>query len=344
MPGNEILRVAIVGLGVISKEMAPALSSIPSLQVVGVIDKNTEAVNSALEIWLDAEPFTELSGCLQNLDIDAVIVNTPAISHLTDVELILKSGRHCLVAKPLTPHLEDARALVNLAKDVGRTLAVAEQIRYNDHFQMVRKLIAEEVIGRVESVILLNSKPRPNVGSLGNSRNITLEEMATHHFDILLSLLGNSGEVKVYCDEFNPSWSRYPGGGMVNAVLTFSNQIHVMYQGGVCAQAPMYELRLEGSKGALRCRGSHMSYGNMVYELSGPEGVFEKMDIHAAPGDSDPWLKFLSDWIAYVNNGDEPPFSGRHNLRVLQLVEAARRSVAKGSVIIVPNADECETL
>lgn len=344
MANENVIRVAIIGLGVISNEMAPALASSPLLRITALVDKNIEAIHSALKIWPEAKPFSDLSSCLKESGIDAVIVNTPAISHLSDVELILNSRRHCLVAKPLTPYLADAEMLVRLSKSFGKTLCVAEQIRYNEHFQLVRKLIFENVIGQVESVIFLNSKPRPIVGSLGRSEHITLEEMSSHHFDILLSLFNYPGSVKVYCDEFNPSWSRYPAGGMINAIMTFANQTHVIYQGGVCAQAPMYELRLEGSKGSLRCRGSHMSYGSMDYELSGPEGMFEKMGICASPGDSDPWPKFLSHWIEYLQGGEEPPFSGRQNLRVLQLIEAARRSIANGSVIVVPGIEEYETL
>lgn len=344
MPTPNVIRVAIVGLGAIFKEMAPALLSNPGIEIIGLVDKDTDALNLATKVMPNAKPFDTLSGCLKGLDFDAVIVNTPAISHFDDVELALANGRHCLVAKPLTPHLSDAEKLIDFSEIVGKTLCVAEQIRYNSHFEKVRELVSADVIGQIESVILLNSKPRPKVGSLRTSRNVTLEEMSTHHFDILLSFIDGSGEVKVYCEEFNPSWSRYSGGGMVNALLTFANKTHVTYQGGVCAQAPMYELRLEGFNGALRCRGSHMSYGDMGYEISKPEGVFEKMDIQATPDDSDPWNKFLNSWTSFINGGEEPPFSGRHNLRVLQLIEAARKSAEHGTSIVVPSIGESRSL
>lgn len=321
-------KVALAGLGAISIEMAPALSSLSEIEVVAVIDKNKATLEGSASLYARAKRYSSLQDCLSSeKDIDCVIVNTPGVSHFDDVSLTLDRGLHCLVAKPLTPELPDAKALVSRAHEVGKTLCVAEQIRFNDHYLAVRDLLDKGLVGDVESVLLLNSKPRPNIGSLQNSKHITLEEMSTHHFDLISLLVGDYHEVRVICDEFNPSWSRYANGGMVNVIMVFDGHTHVNYQGGVCAQAPMYELRIEGSLGALRCRGQHMSYGEVSYEFSEAEGLFRPLQIVANPGGFDPWYRFLRAWSNHLLGGPEPPFSGRRNLKVLELVEAARLSV-----------------
>ena len=79
-----------------------------------------------------------------------------------------------------------------------------------------------------------------------------------------------------------------------------------------------------------------MSYGTIEYELSSAEGSFVRMDLNASPSGSDPWDRFLPQWVDYILGGAEPSFSGRRNLRVLELIEAAHESIKKGAVVRVP--------
>lgn len=329
-------KLVIVGMGVISHAMAPALIERRDIEVVAVVDKSLDALERSKGVFSNIRTYLDLSQCLDAVQADAVIINTPGRLHFQDALLTLERGLHCLVAKPLTPGIADARAVVEKARTERKTLCVAEQIRFNDHFSMVRNLLEEGVIGSLESVILMNSKPRPTVGSLQASNHIALEEMASHHFDILDSLIEAGGDIKVAADEFNPSWSRYAGGGMINVLLVYGGRVHVTYQGGVCAQAPMYELRLEGSLGALRCRGSHMSYGEVSYEVSQAEGSFHPLDVVGNPTGTDPWQSFLDSWTSYMDGGAEPPFAGRRNLAVLEIMEAVRESVLTGRLVTVP--------
>jgi hypothetical protein len=95
----------------------------------------------------------------------------------------------------------------------------------------------------------------------------------------------------------------------------------------------MYELRLEGSEGALRCHGIHMSNDTMDYEFASALGEFAPADIDADILARSPWLPFFDRWHDYVNGGAEPSFSGRNNLPVFALLSAAIESVESGQAI-----------
>ena len=70
-----------------------------------------------------------------------------------------------------------------------------------------------------------------------------------------------------------------------------------------------------------------MSYGEVSYEVSEPEGSFHPLNVVGNPNGKDPWETFLPVWIRYMDGGPEPPFAGRRNLEVLEMMDAVRESV-----------------
>jgi predicted dehydrogenase len=232
-----------------------------------------------------------------------------------------------LVAKPITNNYEQAVELVELADAKGVTLSVGQQMRYNRHYTAVKRFVESGKLGKVEAVFFMNSKPRPNPQNLATLDQPALYENACHHFDSLLAIFEGRAPAWVSCDGFIPSWSHYAGPTMVNALIDFSDGLHILYHGGFASQGPMYEFRLEGSQGALRCHGIHMSNDTMAYEWTPPLGAFAPTMIDADIPAHNAWLPFLDLWHAYVRGGPEPPFSGRNNLKAFALLSAAIDSV-----------------
>ena len=177
---------------------------------------------------------------------------------------------------------------------------------------------------------LLNSKPRPDPANLAAMAQPALYEMACHHFDSLLAIVPDRVPLAIGCDGFGPSWSRYAGPSMVNAWIRLSGGLHVLYQGGFSSQAIGYELRVDGSEGALRCRGAHMSIDEMENEVAPPLGAFAPSDLADDLEPANPWELFFDLWRDYLAGGEEPPFSGRNNLRPFALLSAAVESVERG--------------
>ena len=194
----------------------------------------------------------------------------------------------------------------------------------------MRQFIASGSLGQVQAVWFMNGKPRPDPANLGALNQPVLYEMACHHFDSLMAVLGEPRPEWIFCDGFIPSWSRYVGPSMVNALLQFSGDLHLSYACGYASQAPMYEFRLEGTKGVLRCHGLHMSNDTMAYEFAPALDQFSTVDIDRDVLLQDPWVPFVDTWHAYRCGGAEPPFSGRNNLKVFAMLTAAIESVETG--------------
>jgi len=337
MSNARQLRCLIVGMGGISRQMHGVLKTKPWYQCVGVVDVTDVGLAAGREVAAlpDSALFKDLGRALSALKPDAVMINTPSELHFAQAKQCLEAGCHPLVAKPVTNDFAQAVELVELAEAKGLKHCVAQQIRYNRHYIALADYVASGALGSVEAAWFMNSKPRPNVANLGKLRQPALYEMACHHFDAFLSVFAGREPEWISCDGFVPSWSKYAGPCMVNALIRFSGNLHLAYHGGFSSQAPMYEFRLEGSKGALKCRGLHMSNDTMDYEVAPVLGQFAAKRIDDSVPMRDPWFPFFDIWHAYLCGGAEPPFSGRNNLKTFAMLSAAIESVETGKPVAI---------
>ena len=331
------IRCLVVGMGGLSRLMHHALKTKPWYECVGVVDITDAGLAAGREAagLPDSALFRGLGQALSELEPDAVLVNTPSELHFAQTKQCLEAGCHTLVAKPVTNDFAQAVELVALTKAKGLKHCVAQQIRYNRHYTALAEFVQSGALGSVEAAWFMNSKPRPNVANLGRMLQPTLYENACHHFDALIAVFAGQEPEWIFCDGFVPSWSRYAGPCMVNALIRFSGNLHLAYHGGFSSQAPMYEFRLEGTQGALKCRGLHMSNDTMDYELAPALGQFAVQRIDDAVPSRDPWIPFLDAWHDYLRGGPEPPFSGRSNLKTFAMLSAAIESVETGSPVSI---------
>jgi len=325
-------RVVAVGYGQMGRGMARLIERTPWTQLVGVVDRDEDVQAAA------ANDYGLPSSCvgqslvqvLRQAQPDLVIVNTPSELHYRQIMTALNHGCHVLAAKPLAATLPQALRIVQHARNVGRKVVVGQQIRFNRHYLAVARFLASGAIGTVESVYLLNSKPRPQPMNLGEIEQPALLEMACHHFDALLAIFPFSQPHSIMATGYRPSWSEYKGYCMVNAMMELTGGVHVLYHGGFSAQAPCYELRLEGTNGTLRCRGIHMSAGEFSYEVATVGGEFATAYLEALVPERSPWDVYMEHWHRYLTRGTEPVFSARRNLPVIALLDAGAESMARG--------------
>ncbi len=122
------LRVGVVGVGHLGKHHARILSSMPGVELVGVVDTNMKhATEVAAEYrtrpMLDVR---ELEG-----KVDAVTVAVPTQMHLAIAQPFLRAGIPALVEKPMASSLDEADAMIAAAAASDTQLAVGHTERFN---------------------------------------------------------------------------------------------------------------------------------------------------------------------------------------------------------------------
>lgn len=132
-------RVAVVGLGTISKYYLAALDELPGWELVAVCDVRP----SALAVHRGHVPgFLDHRDLFATVALDAVIVVVPNDVHTPICRDALRAGVPVCVEKPLAIDLDEARALAELATERA-PLFTAFHRRYNDNVLRLRDELRE---------------------------------------------------------------------------------------------------------------------------------------------------------------------------------------------------------
>ncbi|MEK7271095.1 MAG: Gfo/Idh/MocA family oxidoreductase [Planctomycetota bacterium] len=126
------LRVGVIGVGHLGREHARIYASLPGCVLAGVVDTHEGrgkeiAVRHGVPLFARPE---DLFG-----KVDAVSVVVPTRAHFAVAKPFLERGIPCLVEKPITATVEEAEAMVALAKSSGAILQIGHVERFNPAVQ-----------------------------------------------------------------------------------------------------------------------------------------------------------------------------------------------------------------
>ncbi|UCD50172.1 MAG: Gfo/Idh/MocA family oxidoreductase [Phycisphaerales bacterium] len=176
-------RIAKEGFGTDSNRFAGH----PTATLVGVTDADTKRKDAALRLglrWYDS-----VDAVLEDPRVEAVFFATNNRSHAPLAERALGAGRHCLVEKPISTTLEDARRLQELAQERRLSLTVDHMMTENAYNRRARELVAAGAIGEVNDISL----------HMEFSYGCTPEEAATWRCADASEIGGPIGDVGSHC-------------------------------------------------------------------------------------------------------------------------------------------------
>ncbi|HYC78113.1 MAG TPA: Gfo/Idh/MocA family oxidoreductase [Planctomycetota bacterium] len=124
----EPLAVAVVGAGHLGRIHARILSELPGVRLAAVVDADPERARAVAKerrcpALIDASQLPA--------DVRAAVVATPTRTHHAVAGPLLDRGVACLVEKPITATVAEARDLVDRAARSGATLMAGHVERFN---------------------------------------------------------------------------------------------------------------------------------------------------------------------------------------------------------------------
>lgn len=170
-----ILRVGVVGTGVLGSHHARVFAGLPEVQLVSVFDLDRAKAKSVGDPF-GAEAARSLSELIER--VDAAVVAVPTVAHAQVATELVRAGRHVLVEKPITATLQDAGALAALAALKGVILQVGHVERFNPAAEALQR------IGTPRFVEVHRLSPFPN-------RSLDIDvilDLMIHDLDLLLAL------------------------------------------------------------------------------------------------------------------------------------------------------------
>jgi predicted dehydrogenase len=299
--------------------------------------------------YSDVHATDDLQQLLDDPDVEALAVATPPATHLDVAMAAIEAGKHVLVEKPLASSYAEGRLLVEAAEDRGVVLMCDHTYCYTPAVQRIRELVRLGVLGELQFV----DSVRVNLGIVQRDVNV-LWDLAPHDLSILDFILPEGwAPLAVSAHGADPIGAgqacvayltlQLPGGAIAHVHVNWLSPIKVRTTtiGGsnrtlvwddlnpsqrICIYDRGVDLADPGELEADERRQAIVSYraGDMV-----APALPEREALQAV----------ITEFADCIRSGRGSVTDGRAGLRVLELLEAASRSLAFHGAVVPLLAD-----
>ncbi len=187
------IGVGLVGFGLGGRVFhAPFVNAVRGLRLAAIHQRKGDEASKA---YPEAQIVHSLDEMLANTAIDLIVVTTPNATHFELARQALEAGKHVVIDKPFTATSEEALELSRLAESKGLLAVPFHNRRWDGDFLTIKRLIADEVLGRLVSFELHfdRFRPAPPEGrwqEAGDPANGMLFDLGPHLLDQALALFG----------------------------------------------------------------------------------------------------------------------------------------------------------
>lgn len=146
---KDMVSWGIVGAGAIAGEFAQVAINIEGVDLAGIGSRSISKAKEFADRFQVRKAYGSYTELIRNSEIDALYVALPHSDHYEWVRKGLESGKHILCEKAFTVNSFQAHELIQLAAANRLFLMEALPTQFLPAFDIVRRLIADDVIGKV---------------------------------------------------------------------------------------------------------------------------------------------------------------------------------------------------
>jgi myo-inositol 2-dehydrogenase/D-chiro-inositol 1-dehydrogenase len=334
------LAFALVGAGRMGSFHAETLAHrLPGVRLAAVADPAPGAARRLADRLGCPTAYTEIGDLLDDPEVDAVVIATPARTHAGLVEAAARAGKGVYCEKPMAVTLAEADRAIAAAADAGVPLQVGFNRRYDTGFRAAHEKIAAGGIGTPQLLRSLTRDPKLVDPAPIPPWTIFLETLI-HDFDTLRYLNPGAEPVEVFAWADALVRPDFKDRGLLDTAV-----VTIRFDNGALATAEAnfqavygYDVRGEvfGSAGMLTMgdiRRSHLtSYGadGIAAECVG----YDQDLLH------DAYVAELADFADCVRNGRAPSVTGEDARAAISIALAAIRSVGTGAPVRIEDLKE----
>ena len=317
------INLAQVGCGYWGKNLARNFAELDALYAV-VDDNPATASARAGEHGAVAMTFDAV---LEDANIDAIALATPAPKHAHMALAALKAGKHVFVEKPLALEIDQAHELVKEAERSGKMLMVGHLLQYHPIFSALREIVSQGQIGNVRHIY----SNRLSFGKIRIEENV-LWSFAPHDVSMVLSLAGEM-----------PMHVTAHGSSFVTKGIADNAICHMIFPSGVAAHInvswmhPFKEHRLVvvGDTGMAVFEDSQPDWSKRLalyrnhVDHSGASPTAEKGPVeYVEVNVAEPLKEECRHFLNSIRNQTSPRTDGHEGLRVLNVLRQAEDSLS----------------
>lgn len=337
MSTSRQIKTAVVGCGYWGKNLVRNFARLSDLRIC--CDSSDQIRASLGTAYPHVKMTADYRSVLDDPEVEAVILATPAPLHATMTLQALEAGKHVFVEKPLALTSQDAHEMVEAADRAGRILMVGHLLEYHAAVNHIKDMIDS---GELGDVYYLYSQ-RLNLGKVRSDEN-ALWSLAPHDISVALYLLDEEPEA------VEASGQAFLQSGVEDVAfvtLRFASgrvaHIHVSWLD------PHKERRLTvvGTRRMVVFNDMEAQEKIKVYDKGVDRGATEAAEyetyadlLHLREGDiviprlplSEPLALECSEFLEAVRTGIPPRSDGHDGLRVVRTLEAAQAALDRNHV------------
>ncbi|MEE7448836.1 oxidoreductase [Methylobacterium radiotolerans] len=333
-----MISIGIVGYGYWGPNLARCTSESERCQLVAIADQSPAALARAGKRYPAVQLHQDWRDLVADPAIDAVMVATPVSSHFEIAVNALRAGKHVFIEKPITPSAFEARLLIEEAAKRNLTLMVDHTFVYTGAVEKIHELVTTDAIGDV----FYYDSTRVNLGLFQRDVNV-IWDLAVHDLAILDHIL-----------DLAPVAISASGTGHFSGRPENMAHLTVFYPRGVVAQinvnwlAPVKvrQTLIGGSKKMIVYNDLDPIEKVKVYDRGvtvggGTDDITELMVSYRTGDMWSPHLSFrealiveIEHFADSIENGTAPMTDGHSGLRVVEMLEAAMRSLRQNGTPI----------
>lgn len=135
------MKLALLGTGMIVKEVLPVLKEIEDIELVAILatPRSLDSARELAEIYGLAQATSDYEAVLNNPEVDTVYVGLPNHLHYDYAKKALQAGKHVICEKPFTLTLAEFEDLVAIAEQRQLFLLEAITNQYLGNFSYVKE-------------------------------------------------------------------------------------------------------------------------------------------------------------------------------------------------------------
>lgn len=330
------VRIAVVGAGVMGRNHARVLSQTPETLLAAVVDAAPQAAETVAR--MHGTHARALHEVLSDDSIEGVVVATPTATHVEIAQRALDAGKHVLVEKPVAPTAQQATDLAARAAKAGRVLAAGHIERHNPAVGYVKAALDRGSYGQLIHIAARRVSRLPGrIHDVG-----CILDLGIHDIDAVMHIVGESPtRVHAVGGAFSQG-SRFEDHAAI--LLGFSRGVTAVVEVNWLTPLKIRRLALTASEQYVE-----VDYVDQIVRES--RGAFRDVnedDLFQVPVDlseqtvtlrrQEPLKLEALDFARAIREGARPLVSGEDAVRVLDVAEAALRSIESGDAVRLRDA------
>jgi UDP-2-acetamido-3-amino-2,3-dideoxy-glucuronate N-acetyltransferase len=322
-------NIAVIGCGHWGKNLVRNFYELKSLAAICDIDEKT--LKSFQEEYADLHLYNDHQELLKSLEIEAVVISTPAATHYSLAKQALQAEKDVFVEKPIALKYKEGEELVSLAKEKDRILMVGHILEYHPAVVKLKEMIDKGELGKINYIY----SNRLNLGRFRTEENI-LWSFAPHDISVILYLLNEMPEEVT-------AW----GGNYLNPKVTDVTVTNLDFPSGAKAHIfvswlhPYKEQKLVIIGDKKMVMFDDVNPEDKLFEYSHKIDWIERVPVprpeEAKPIKlemGEPLKKECEHFIECVASRKTPKTNGKKGLQVLEILKACQESLKESGKIL----------